>query len=1428
MKALKWMAWALAVLTLLAALPTAALADIYGNPDATDSYCPYDPTNTHRWSDWRTTSEATCTRGGTQYRECGLCDYRQTRTTSKKGHDYGGWKTTQEATCTKNGEQKRTCRVCGHVDTRKTDKAPHPYGEWTVVREATCTEEGSRTRTCTVCGHVDEDAIKMLPHDWGEWEIIVEATDHSSGTRAHTCRVCGAQETEDYDPEGTLRRGDKGDAVKALQAGLICYGALKGRADGDFGRGTEKAIKAVQEAEGFEPDGVAWPQTQAVLGHVFGEWEIVSRLSDFSAGIRQRTCERCGYVEREEEWPSPIYRRGDKGDGVKALQEALNGAGYKCGKADGDFGGKTERAVKALEKDHAIEPDGIAWPGVLKLLGQGDKWDLATGVVPAGFDFAFDAADGGPSMRIGGIKSARDGALSIEVTPGAISHTGSGGEERVVAQIVVANTGSEPVKLVEGLALNNGRSASSSDILHTKGQDGPLLEDAPVTLGPGESTVLWLNTTPGAADEFYGVFYRTVEVVAFAQDYDPPEEGALHKIEDAFDDYAVDTCVLLLQLNPMPGQKLRLTQGNYAMKGEGINTEITVELRAENLTDEPLTVSMAHFRSNGEEYDSHFVEWQGEGWGLFTLEPYEALDFGALLRPFPGEVQENILYRWLKAQSLDGSETYATLDITLPLGEYRMLAVEGATADDAPVSYDEDDLFQARLTAFNASKAALRSVRFLGEVLGPDGEFLHALDIAPDDSGINAYGTTGADLAYALTGEDAAKGELTFVVWAYAEILMGDNDAAMPVLSDNIWRCTVCTSGTPDPGEAPGDAVVSLSLSEGDRYYRPGEPIPLDITVTALGDHPLENLQVWLEPVEPGTDSFIYEDFGDLVIDTGAPGGGYVSLEPGKPWVRSHYDALSMPLVVAQRRPFDIMVYVDLYDPYTGEGFERTARVSVPTRIGTGALTFDATTDATSYQPGVPIEFALRAVNDDARNMEFLTFHARHAAPDEMDDSTIELVGVWSKEVIKPGGVREKTYTYVPTVEDAEKGALAFILSANVFYEGEVSPCAEIRRVIILKPIGEEGDDEADTSIRIDAAPKGGTFRVGEPLNIAMTITNTGNEPLRGVDINVNRYNAANVEATELYPLLGAGESLMPGESVDFPYAYTPDAKQGSHLHFIFTASGVGADSGEQTASSVDCYFDRDGAVETAGLLRVTGKPSWNNDGFIHYALKVENASEEPVTHIEIRISPLGASGEPNGTYTLNALSGSFTLEAGGGADAEWDYEPDKADIQNGVVRVRVTAAGVGTESGSVAEGATTVEFSVPDGQVSQHYEASEKAGDSSLQLSGEVQAAGYGEGDELTFMLELKNNGDQTVSQLSAEGWLIDENSDVDVALDVGNWADWPLEPSATLPFSWSYTISEDDVKRGFVRAINVVEGVEVESHKAAKAELDINVPLA
>ena len=65
-----------------------------------------------------------------------------------------------------------------------------------------------------------------------------------------------------------------------------------------------------------------------------------------------------------------ILRRGDKGTEVAYIQAILMDLGYDLGSwgADGDFGKKTEEAVKIFQASHGLEPDGIVGPKTLEAL----------------------------------------------------------------------------------------------------------------------------------------------------------------------------------------------------------------------------------------------------------------------------------------------------------------------------------------------------------------------------------------------------------------------------------------------------------------------------------------------------------------------------------------------------------------------------------------------------------------------------------------------------------------------------------------------------------------------------------------------------------------------------------------------------------------------------------------------------------------------------------------------------------------------------------------------------------------------------------------------------------------------------------------------------------------------------------------------------
>jgi peptidoglycan hydrolase-like protein with peptidoglycan-binding domain len=68
-----------------------------------------------------------------------------------------------------------------------------------------------------------------------------------------------------HDPYRTLRKGDEGPEVVTLQQALTELGYLNGAADGNFGTGTQTAVKKFQEDNSLDADGIAGKMTQEVL-----------------------------------------------------------------------------------------------------------------------------------------------------------------------------------------------------------------------------------------------------------------------------------------------------------------------------------------------------------------------------------------------------------------------------------------------------------------------------------------------------------------------------------------------------------------------------------------------------------------------------------------------------------------------------------------------------------------------------------------------------------------------------------------------------------------------------------------------------------------------------------------------------------------------------------------------------------------------------------------------------------------------------------------------------------------------------------------------------------------------------------------------------------------------------------------------------------
>lgn len=148
----------------------------------------------------------------------------------------------------------------------------------------------------------------------------------------------------------TLRRGDKGDNVVALQTGLADLGYYTGKLDGKFGAGTLKAVKAFQKAQSLKVDGLAGKATQAKLTELTG---VQFEEEDDDVVVPDAS-------DKPKTLFAGDYRTmqfGTAGARVRVLQRALLALGFDV-KVDGDYGSTTHRAVKAFQTVVGLTADG--------------------------------------------------------------------------------------------------------------------------------------------------------------------------------------------------------------------------------------------------------------------------------------------------------------------------------------------------------------------------------------------------------------------------------------------------------------------------------------------------------------------------------------------------------------------------------------------------------------------------------------------------------------------------------------------------------------------------------------------------------------------------------------------------------------------------------------------------------------------------------------------------------------------------------------------------------------------------------------------------------------------------------------------------------------------------------------------------------------
>ncbi|MBR4039458.1 MAG: peptidoglycan-binding protein [Clostridia bacterium] len=137
-----------------------------------------------------------------------------------------------------------------------------------------------------------------------------------------------------------LRLGSTGEKVRNLQQDLTTLGYYWADITGSFGAKTQTAVKSFQQKNGLTADGVAGTKTLNAIASAIDRKGGTSAGSSYASGTS--------------------LKLNSQGSAVTQLQTDLKQLGYYYADITGNFGEKTEAAVKDFQKDKGLYADGVA------------------------------------------------------------------------------------------------------------------------------------------------------------------------------------------------------------------------------------------------------------------------------------------------------------------------------------------------------------------------------------------------------------------------------------------------------------------------------------------------------------------------------------------------------------------------------------------------------------------------------------------------------------------------------------------------------------------------------------------------------------------------------------------------------------------------------------------------------------------------------------------------------------------------------------------------------------------------------------------------------------------------------------------------------------------------------------------------------------
>lgn len=227
----------------------------------------------HQWSEWKTTTPASCTHEGEETRQCSVCQKTESRTLAKTNHQWGEWKTATPASCTHEGEETRQCKNCQETETRKLAKTAHNT-EIVGAKMPSCTTEGyTGDEVCKDCHAVVKkgNSLAKTAHQWSTWKTTTNPSYASEGEQTRQCSQCHQIETRKLNKLPLPKAGTK------YTVGRNQYTVLKAGLTVRFSKANPKA-KTVTIPNTITVDGISYKVAE-VGGNAFKNNKKVKKVT---------------------------------------------------------------------------------------------------------------------------------------------------------------------------------------------------------------------------------------------------------------------------------------------------------------------------------------------------------------------------------------------------------------------------------------------------------------------------------------------------------------------------------------------------------------------------------------------------------------------------------------------------------------------------------------------------------------------------------------------------------------------------------------------------------------------------------------------------------------------------------------------------------------------------------------------------------------------------------------------------------------------------------------------------------------------------------------------------------------------------------------------------------------------------------------------